>query len=125
MNQQQNTEIIGLDPNRLFPADPTTRAVAAGLYELVKDLPIISPHGHVDPALLVQNQPFANPTELFLYYDHYIFRLLHAQGLGLDFLKRSGTDVQAREAWHLLCQNWHLLAGTSSGYWLAHELSTL
>ncbi|MEY2955158.1 MAG: hypothetical protein RL530_759, partial [Actinomycetota bacterium] len=116
---------LQLDPNRLFPADPATREIAAGLYELVADLPIISPHGHVDPALLAENKPFANPAELFLYYDHYIFRLLHASGLGLDFLKRGGTEREARAAWRLLCENWHLLAGTSSGYWLNHEFATL
>jgi len=116
---------LQLDPNRLFPADPATREIAAGLYGLVADLPIISPHGHVDPALLAENKPFANPAELFLYYDHYIFRLLHASGLGLDFLKRGGTEQEARAAWRLLCENWHLLAGTSSGYWLNHEFATL
>lgn len=114
-----------LDPNRLFPADPSVCAVAVELYGLVADLPIISPHGHVDAQLLVENKPFANPTELFLYYDHYVFRLLHASGQGLDFLKRGGTDAEARAAWQLLCDNWHLLAGTSSGYWLSHELATL
>jgi hypothetical protein len=31
-----------LNPDRLFPADPTTRAIARNLYQLVKDLPIIS-----------------------------------------------------------------------------------
>jgi glucuronate isomerase len=114
-----------LNSNRLFPAEPSLRELARQLYDLVKDLPIISPHGHVDPALLVENKPFANPAELFLYYDHYVFRLLHANGFGLEFLKRGGTDTQAREAWRLLCSNWHLLAGTSSGYWLNHELATL
>ena len=114
-----------LDPNRLFPADPATRGIAADLYNLVADLPIISPHGHVDPALLVENKPFANPAELFIYYDHYVFRMLHAAGLGLDFLKRGGTEAEARAAWRLLCENWNLLAGTSSGYWLTHEFSTL
>jgi glucuronate isomerase len=116
---------LQLDPNRLFPADPKTRAVAADLYDLVRDLPIISPHGHVDPQLLVENKPFANPAELFIYYDHYVFRLLNAQGFGLDFVKRGGTDAEARAAWRLLCENWNALAGTASGYWLAHEFATL
>ena len=35
--------------DRLFPADPATRAVAQRLYEAVRDLPIVSPHGHTDP----------------------------------------------------------------------------
>ena len=44
------TNMDKLNPDRLFPADPTTRAIARNLYQLVKDLPIISPHGHTDPA---------------------------------------------------------------------------
>ncbi len=114
-----------LDENRLFPAEPALREVAAELYDLAKDLPITSPHGHVNPEVLARNEPFANPAELFIYYDHYVFKLLHASGYSLDFINRNGTDEQARAAWRLLCQNWHLLAGTSSGYWLNHELASL
>ena len=38
-----------LDANRLFPSEATARAIAIKLYETVRDLPIISPHGHTDP----------------------------------------------------------------------------
>ena len=38
-----------LNDNRLFPADGEARSIAARLYETVRDLPIISPHGHTDP----------------------------------------------------------------------------
>jgi glucuronate isomerase len=28
------------------------------LYEAVRELPVISPHGHVDPQLLLDDEPF-------------------------------------------------------------------
>jgi glucuronate isomerase len=111
----------------LLPSDPAVRAIAEELYASVAGLPIISPHGHVDPNLLVENKPFANPAELFIFFDHYVTRLLHSEGYGLEtFGKGSGgANADPREAWNVLCSNWHLLLGTSSGYWLTHEFSTL
>ncbi|HEU4780113.1 MAG TPA: glucuronate isomerase, partial [Steroidobacteraceae bacterium] len=67
-----------LNPDRLFPADPTTRAIARNLYRLVKDLPIISPHGHTDPKWFADNSPFADPASLLLTPDHYVFRMLYS-----------------------------------------------
>ncbi len=117
---------LELDPDRLFPAESETRAVARGLYESVRDLPIISPHGHVDPRLLFDDQPFPDPAELLLTRDHYITRLLHAAGVDLASVG-AGTSaaVDPREAWRIFCSSWHLFAGTASGYWLQHVLVTL
>ena len=111
---------------RLFPSDPKLRKIAKELYALTAELPIISPHGHVDPALLVENKPFANPSELFLYFDHYILRLLHAQGFDLAELGRAERSPEiAIEAWRILCGNWHIFAGTNSGYWFIEILENL
>jgi len=112
--------------NRLLPTGAEELAIAQQLYALVQQLPIVSPHGHVDPELLLQNQPFANPAELFIYHDHYVTRLLHAAGYSLEQLgKGETTDASARAAWQILCENWHLLAGTASGYWLTQEFESL
>ncbi|TAM68643.1 MAG: glucuronate isomerase [Microbacteriaceae bacterium] len=121
---------LALDPDRLFPSDPTTRDVARGLYESVAALPIISPHGHIDPRLLLDNTPFGDPAELFIRYDHYVTRLLHAAGIGLDQLgiaDRAGDGAVAtpREVWRAFCSNWHLFAGTASGYWLQDGFAQL
>lgn len=118
--------MLRLDPDRLFPTDPQTRDVARGLYERVADLPIISPHGHVAPSLLLDDQPFSDAANLFLTYDHYVTRLLHAAGIDLASLGVGTSDpVEPREAWRIFCSNWHLFAGTASGYWLTHEFATL
>ncbi|VXB39074.1 glucuronate isomerase [Plantibacter sp. T3] len=115
------------DPDRLLPADPGTRDVARALYRSVEALPIISPHGHVDPAILVEDTPFANATELFLRHDHYVTRLLHAAGfsladVGVPDLAEGGAVAAPRDAWRRFCEHWHLYAGTASGYWLSSIL---
>ena len=67
---------LKLDPDRLFPAEPRTRDIARALYAEIGGLPIVSPHGHTDPAWFATDAPFANATELLLAPDHYIFRML-------------------------------------------------
>jgi glucuronate isomerase len=121
---------LQLDPDRLFPADPATRDIARGLYESVAQLPIISPHGHIDPGLLLHDVPFGNPAELFIRYDHYVTRLLHAGGFDLAELgipdRGEGTPTAApREVWRRFSENWHLYAGTASGYWLQNAFAQL
>ncbi|NLF03627.1 MAG: glucuronate isomerase, partial [Actinomycetales bacterium] len=97
-------------PDRLFPADPAVRPIARELYDSVKGLPIISPHGHVDPRLLLDDEPFADPTSLLISPDHYVARLLHASGVPLDHLG-VGTSgpldaTASRAAWRTLCEHW-------------------
>src|SRR3978361_2343306 len=75
-----------LSMERLFPAESSARAVAMKLYETVRDLPIISPHGHTDPQWFADNQPFPDPSALFIQPDHYIFRMLYSQGVSLESL---------------------------------------
>ena len=75
---------LKLHPDRLFPADPVTRALARQLYATVKDLPIVSPHGHTDPQWFADNAPFANASSLLITPDHYVFRMLYSQGVSLD-----------------------------------------
>jgi len=56
-----------LSPDRCFDPEPSWRAQARELYESVKDLPIVSPHGHVDPALLSDpHARFGTPADLFI-----------------------------------------------------------
>lgn len=120
-------EKFTLNPDRFFDPDPTVRKIAAELYAAVKELPIVSPHGHVDPRLFSENQPFPDPAELIIIPDHYIFRMLYSQGLSLESLgvpTVDGATVETdhRKVWQLFGENFHLFAGTPTGVWLAHEL---
>lgn len=113
---------LELHPDRLFPADGATRKIARALYGRVKNLPIISPHGHTDPAWFADNQPFENATSLLLVPDHYLLRMLYSQGISLDDLgvSRAGeqSTTDSKEAWRLFAANYHLFRGTPSQMWL-------
>jgi glucuronate isomerase len=115
-----------LNADRLLPVEPRARAVARRLYDSVRDLPLISPHGHVDPGLLLDNAPFSDPAALFVTPDHYITRLLHADGVPLDELGVGERDplpeATARAVWRLLCERWALFRGTPVKLWLEAEL---
>jgi glucuronate isomerase len=52
---------LALHPDRLLPVDERVRAIARRLYDAVRGLPVISPHGHVDPRLLLDDEPFPIP----------------------------------------------------------------
>jgi glucuronate isomerase len=119
---------LRLHPDRLLPAEPQVRDIARRLYTAVRDLPIVSPHGHVDPHLLLDDTPFTDPTSLFVQPDHYVTRLLHAGGITLDRLGVGAgplPEEQARAAWRLLCANWHLFRGTPVRFWFDAELSEI
>jgi glucuronate isomerase len=116
---------LSLHPDRLFPSDPATRAIARALYADIADLPIISPHGHTDPAWFATDAPWTNATELLLAPDHYLFRMLYSQGVSLDALgvpRRGGVlpDTDPRAAWRLFAAHYHLFRGTPSRMWLDH-----
>ena len=107
-----------LNPDRLFPAEQSARAVARALYLHVRDLPIISPHGHTDPEWWASDAPFGNATELLLRPDHYVFRMLYSQGVPLEALGIGNPDADPRESWRLFAERYHLFRGTPSRVWL-------
>ncbi|MBN1442912.1 MAG: glucuronate isomerase [Planctomycetes bacterium] len=116
-----------LHPDRFFDPDPQIREVARDLYAMVRDLPLICPHGHVDPAILAENRPFPDPAELIIIPDHYVFRMLYSQGIPLERLgipRGDGRPVETdhRAIWQLFAENFHLFRGTPSRCWLEHEL---
>ena len=88
-----------LNKNRLFPKDPSTAKIASMLFELVENIPIISPHGHTDARWFSENNPFENPTDLFVTPDHYVYRMLLSQGIELSSIGLSPTgDVESKRS---------------------------
>jgi glucuronate isomerase len=93
------------------------REIARELYRAVASLPIVSPHGHTDASWFALNEPFGNATELLLQPDHYLFRMLHSQGVPLEALG-IGAPADPREAWRVFAERYHLFRGTPSRIWL-------
>ena len=121
-------EAIGLNPDRFFDPDPTTRKIARALYEETRALPIVSPHGHVDPRWLADDTPFPEPTALLIQPDHYLLRLLYARGIALESLgipRRDGAPAEAnpRAVWRLFARHWYLFRGTPSAAWMEYVLA--
>ncbi len=115
-----------LDPDRLFPADPATRSLAREIYAGIRDLPIISPHGHTDPRWFAENEPFPDPAQLFVTPDHYVFRMLYSQGIDLAALgvpRVDGGEIETdgRKIWRLFAENYYLFRATPSRTWLDYS----
>ena len=115
---------LQLHPDRLLPADPAARAIARALYQEVRGLPIVSPHGHTDPAWFATNAAWTNPTELLLAPDHYLYRMLYSQSVPLEALgvasKAGPSPADPLQAWRLFASHYHLFRGTPSRIWLDH-----
>lgn len=115
-----------LHPDRLLPTDPTVRSIARTLYDSVRLLPIISPHGHTDPEWFAGNRPFANPAELLITPDHYVYRMLYSQGIRLEALGISpdgapfANPPTPEAVWRLFAEHYHLFQGTPTRVWLDH-----
>jgi glucuronate isomerase len=124
------TQPIDLHPDRLFPAEPAVRDLARALYATVKDLPIVSPHGHTDPQWYADDPAFPDAAKLFITPDHYVFRMLYSQGIPMEDLgipRRDGKPVEqdSRKIWRLFAANYHLFRGTPTRMWLDHAFRTI
>jgi glucuronate isomerase len=108
-----------IHPDRLFPAESSTRKIARKLYESVRSLPIVSPHGHTQAAWFAKNEPFPDPAKLFVQPDHYIYRMLFSQGVSLDDLEIDQPEMKdARKVWRIFASHYYLFRGTPTRMWL-------
>jgi glucuronate isomerase len=115
-----------LNEDRLFPADEKTRAIARRLYEGIRALPIVSPHGHTQAGWFARNEPFPDPVKLFVQPDHYVFRMLYSQGISLEELEIGHARIaDPRKVWHIFASNYHLFRGTPTRLWLDHAFQEL
>jgi glucuronate isomerase len=121
--------MVGLiNGDLLFPAEANVRAIARDLYDTVKALPIVSPHGHTDPHWYAENEPFPDPAQLLIVPDHYIFRMLFSQGipleaLGVPRLDGASVETDGRKIWRRFAENYRLFRGTPTRLWLDYVLS--
>ena len=119
-----------LTPNRLYPLDARAGEIAEELYEEVKHLKIICPHGHCEAEWFAKNDRFPNPTQLFIVPDHYVFRMLVSQGislakLGIRTLDNSSFEKDPRKIWKIFSDNYYLFRGTPTALWLDYSFDNV
>lgn len=111
-----------------FDPEPSQREAARRIYAAARDLPLVCPHGHVDPNLFASDDgSFGTPAELLIIPDHYLTRMLFSQGVPLESLgvpRMDGGPVEqdGRKIWQLFADHFYLFRGTPSGVWLSQEL---
>src|SRR5215212_968806 len=118
---------LNLEPDRALPFPAEQRGIARDIYGATKDLPLICMHGHVEPEAFADDSAFADPAQLLIVPDHYVFRMLASQGieparLGVPRLDGGPVETDSRKIWRTFCENWKLFRGTPSRFWLEHEL---
>lgn len=131
---------LTLPEDRYFEREPAQLELALHLYGQVRDLPLVCPHGHVDPKVFADpDYSFGSPADLLIIPDHYVFRMLYSQGIPLEALGivprqagepardlNAGEDVAVetdhRKIWQTFADHYYLFRGTPTGMWLDHEL---
>jgi len=124
------TAPLHLDPDRFWPTEPAVRVIARRLFSLVEKTPILSPHGHTDPAWFAYDQPFEDPVSLLLWPDHYLLRMLYSQGVSLESLGLRPSDTapyetDRRTVWRRFSEHYRLFRGTPSRLWLDNVFAAL
>jgi glucuronate isomerase len=124
-------QALSLHPDRFFDSDPAVRTAARELYEEMRQLPLVCPHGHVDPSLLSEDRAFPEPSALLITPDHYLFRMLFSQGVSLESLgvpardPKTAIERDPRTVWRVFAAHYHLFRATPSRAWLDFELFEL
>jgi glucuronate isomerase len=115
-----------LHEDRLFPVEASALKIARALYQEVKNLPIISPHGHTNAGWFAKNGPFPDAATLFVQPDHYVFRMLYSQGISMDDLEIGQETIKdPRKVWRIFASNYYLFRGTPSRLWLDYSFQDL
>jgi glucuronate isomerase len=115
-----------LNEDRLFPSEASALKVARSLYAHIRNLPIVSPHGHTQAAWFATNEPFPDPATLFVQPDHYVFRMLYSQGVSMDDLEMGQPVVKdPRQVWRIFASHYYLFRGTPTRIWLDYAFQEL
>jgi glucuronate isomerase len=108
----------------IAPCLPAVRGVAGDLYAAIRDLPIVSPHGHCDPAWWAEDAAFPDPAALLITPDHYLLRMLYSLGVPMEDLG-VGKPVAARDSraiFRIFAAHWDAFLGTPTRMWMEHTL---
>jgi glucuronate isomerase len=117
------------DPTRYLVSDPVSGPVARELFASTASLPLVCPHGHVDPLLFSDpNYHFTDPVKLMIQPDHYVLRILHSQGvpyqkLGIPVKGEAPVEEDPRKIWQIFADHFYCYAATPTGLWIKDEMA--
>lgn len=81
--------------------------------------PIFDYHCHLNPKEIAENKKFKNITEIWLYGDHYKWRMMRANGIDEKFITGNASDYDKFTAWIKTVPN---LIGNPLYHWSHLEL---
>jgi glucuronate isomerase len=84
-----------MDDNFLLNNETSVRLY----HEYAKDMPIIDYHCHLSPKEIYENKRFKNITDIWLYGDHYKWRLMRSNGVDEKYITGSASDYEKFIAW--------------------------
>lgn len=92
---------------------------AKKLYGMVKDLPVIDYHCHLNPKMIAENYKFKNAYDLFLGGDHYKWRQMRTNGVSEEYITGDKPDYEKFKAF---AKTLPLLIGNPLYHWTHLEL---
>ena len=63
------------------------------------NLPIIDYHSHIDSKEIFEDKKYENITQLWLYRDHYKWRLMRSYGIEEKYISGESTDYEKFLTW--------------------------
>ncbi|PPS20932.1 glucuronate isomerase [Brachyspira murdochii] len=88
-------------------------------HDYVSKCPIFDYHCHLSPKEIAENKKFNNLTEIWLYGDHYKWRMMRANGIDEKFITGDAEDYDKFIAWVKTVPN---LIGNPLYHWSHLEL---
>ena len=92
---------------------------AKKLYDMVKDLPIIDYHCHLNPKMIAEDYQFKNAYDLFLGGDHYKWRQMRTNGIDEEFVTGGADEYEKFKAF---AKTMPYLIGNPLYHWTHLEL---
>lgn len=70
-----------------------------------KDMKIYDYHCHLDPKEIAEDKEFKNISEIWLYYDHYKWRAMRANGIDEKYITGEASDFEKFNCWANTLEN--------------------
>jgi glucuronate isomerase len=84
-----------MDENFLLNNETSVRLY----HDYAKEMPIIDYHCHLSPQEIYENKAFKNITDIWLYGDHYKWRLMRSNGIEEEYITGNASDYDKFLAW--------------------------